>query len=455
MFPLELSLVFCCVAFAVALVRARPCLSMAAGNQAIVLRALLNIRDYGQPESQAPVPPYVFGSDQITTAANLMAFASLVIFAFALIPEAVPPAGATRRELPRLPKFSVVLLFVLLGIFVASTKTILQGGYADPDREVFYMNVPGGALVLAYGLVIYLAVRWTRTGTLSALKAFGVVFAVCFFTSFLKGHTGAVSGVLLTAGCLILREEPRVSRRALLLGATVALVVVVGALIRTVRVNLYDRGGAAVASFADELASSEAQKTQTGEGVESMANGAQYAAHILECVTLWDRGVSRGWKSIYLPLEYTLKPSFFIDLGIVPPRSQEAAWELGEYFIQNGGIYTVGEYYWNGGWPCVLIVFCGVALFMFKCDTTYYYSTRWLVMMCAFAPGLLMGFGYGFAQIARGAINGVWWILAFGVLGYIRSRRGKLTSADPGAHLLGSPIRLVSVNGGPSTRSPP
>ena len=137
-----------------------------------------------------------------------------------------------------------------------------------------------------------------------------------------------------------------------------------------------------------------------------LANGSQYAAHVLECIQLYQGGVSREWKSIYLPLEYTFKPAAVINaLGLT--RSEEAAWELARYFIHGGGIYLLGELYWNGGYLCVVLVFLGIAWWSYLCDTRSADSFFWCVCACFFYVGLLQGMGYGFAQVSRGMINGL------------------------------------------------
>src|SRR5205807_363304 len=86
--------------------------------------------------------------------------------------------------------------------------------------------------------------------------------------------------------------------------------------------------------------------------------------------------------------------------------------------------FTLGEYYWNGGWLCVILVYLGLGAFMYYCDTSYMRTARGLMMICAFAPGLLMGLGYGFAQVSRGMINGLLLLLCFAVLKRVRQRRG-------------------------------
>ena len=139
--------------------------------------------------------------------------------------------------------------------------------------------------------------------------------------------------------------------------------------------------------------------------MEGTGNGVQYAAHVLACISLYEAGISREWRSIYESLANTFRPSFLQEpLGLWRPK--EAAWELGEYYVHGGGIFVLGELYWNGGYPCAIIVLTALLWFCWRCDSGPRTGFTWLLILCNFAPSLLQGTGYGFSQITRGAVNG-------------------------------------------------
>ena len=127
------------------------------------------------------------------------------------------------------------------------------------------------------------------------------------------------------------------------------------------------------------------------------------ADHILECVTLYDGGVSREWRSIYNVIEYTFKPSFLQDTsgGSVPKKPRGT---LADHFVHGGGLNILGEFYWNGGFLCVFIMATALSFFCFILDKNWRSSPFCLLMLTQFGPPFLMGYGYGFAQASRGAI---------------------------------------------------
>jgi hypothetical protein len=127
---------------------------------------------------------------------------------------------------------------------------------------------------------------------------------------------------------------------------------------------------------------------------------------MLMCEALYDNGISRQWRSIYDVIEYTFKPSF-LERWLGWERSIDSRWELGHYYTHLGGIFVLGEFYWNGGWLCVMVMVTLLSFFASIVDMRYRASPFWLMMLVQFAPSLLMGCGYGFAQISRGAINGL------------------------------------------------
>jgi hypothetical protein len=135
------------------------------------------------------------------------------------------------------------------------------------------------------------------------------------------------------------------------------------------------------------------------------------------CVALYDNHHSREWRSIWGPLEYTVKPAVLLGpLGLT--RSREAAWELGDYFIHGGGINTFGEFYWNGGYFCLILMSAVTIGFLLAVDVLARRNWAWFALACCIAPGLVQGYGYGFAQVFRGIANGVIFLVPF--VAYLR-----------------------------------
>jgi hypothetical protein len=200
--------------------------------------------------------------------------------------------------------------------------------------------------------------------------------------------------------------EPRPLRRWATLGGSMAALVLFSLTVRSVRATFWQDGAESLSSLQQTLSDDDERIARTGEGVETMGNGVQYAAHVLECVELYESGLSREWRSVYLPVVYTFQPKFIM-LMLDLERPKEAAWELADYFIHGGGIFTLGELYWNGGYVCVLLVFAGLLWFCWLCDTRWRTSFVWLLLLCEFAPNTLQGMGYGFAQVSRGIFNGL------------------------------------------------
>jgi hypothetical protein len=300
-------------------------------------------------------------------------------------------------------------MLVLLGLYfvglIFSQKTIFTNAYTDPDRVLYGFNLSGGHALLA-SILLYEVVRCTLFGELSRPKGFSLLLAVFILTDYLKGQTGLATGYLIVAATLILGGEPQARRRWFSLGLALVALLAISLSIRGVRANFYERGTSSISAFSAALQTNEEEVSQTGEGAEAMGNGVQYAAHVLECISLYEAGVSREWRSVYLPVIYTFQPSFVMKLLDVE-RPKEAAWELADYYIHGGGIFVIGELYWNGGYACVAIVFGAVLLLCWLCDTRWRASFVWLLLLCCFAPGVLQGAGYGFAQVSRGLFNGL------------------------------------------------
>jgi hypothetical protein len=57
-----------------------------------------------------------------------------------------------------------------------------------------------------------------------------------------------------------------------------------------------------------------------------------------------------------------------------------------------------------------------IVLLASACDRRYGRSATWLFIACNFAPGVLMGMGYGFNHLMRGLINGLLALVAYRLL---------------------------------------
>jgi hypothetical protein len=304
------------------------------------------------------------------------------------------------------PKAVLVAIGAYFALLAVSTRTVFSGAYAGQEAR-YDMNT-GGLHALICSLFLYELVRRRLLFQISARKAFALIFLVFAVTSYAKGGTGFPTGYMVVATVLMLprsgasRRLRNMVRIATVLGGLLFLALMV----RTVRTTLYEEGTNAISTFVDSVAESEAERETRGEGLEATANASQSAAHILECVTLYDAGFSREWRSIYNVLEYTFKPSFLLRT-FEWERSVEAAWELRDHFVHGGGINVLGEFYWNGGFLCVVIMATALSFFCFVADKKWRASPFWLLLLTQFAPAFLMGYGYGFSQTSRGAINGL------------------------------------------------
>ena len=387
---------------AVALVRLRPAAFILLFNQIVTLRSLGNMARFGPPERQAYLPRSIYSPQALGIAWNIFAIATLILALIVLVPGVRRPPQAL-RPLPRWLLWALGLYFAAV---ILSSRTILTHSYADPERHVFDLNL-SGIHALLVGLLLYEVYRRVRDGLLRPASALGLLLLLFIATDYLKGSTGFPTGALIGIGFMALGSMGLAWPRRL---ANVAVMLLaLGTLslsVRSVRAALHAEGGEALRNVVVETPLLEQSRARQGEGAEMLANGSQYAAHVLECIQLYQGGVSREWKSIYLPLEYTFKPAAVINaLGLT--RSEEAAWELARYFIHGGGIYLLGELYWNGGYLCVVLVFLGIAWWSYLCDTRSADSFFWCVCACFFYVGLLQGMGYGFAQVSRGMINGL------------------------------------------------
>ena len=404
----------------VALLRLRAATFMFAANQLSVLRALGHIDGFGQPRSQGFLPASVFSTENLAIAANLFVCATLLLAVCVSLPA---QRGATAERLPPVPRWLSALLLLYFALLAFSSRTIFSNSYTDPERVLYGLNLSGAHQFLA-SIFLYEIVRRSIAGELSRLKAFALLLATFISIDYLKGQTGLASGFMVASAFLVLGWEPRPGQRWLTFGGAMLTVFALALVVRGVRSDAYEQGASrSIGAFADSLQRNEEQTATTGEGAELYGNGTQYAAHVLECISLYEAGVSREWRSVYLPIVYTFQPSFLVSLvGIERPK--EAAWELADYYIHGGGIFVLGELYWNGGYLCAALVYAGILGFAYLCDTRARHSFAWLLLLCQFAPGSLQGMGYGFAQVSRGLFNG---LLALGIYWLVkRARRSAL-----------------------------
>jgi hypothetical protein len=410
------------VALVFALFLLRPATIIIAANQILTLAGLANIARYGQPHSQGFLPMSVFSEDNLEIARNIFTITSIILLASLLLPG--PRANADPRLLPRVPKLLVRTMLLYFVLAIMQGGSIFTASYTELDKSFFGLSL-GGAHAFVCSVFLYEIVRRTRVGELKRRTGFAILLSLFVCTDYLKGQTGLATGFVLTAIMLVFSGEPRPLRRVWITGALLITLASLAASVRQLRSTLHAEQGQAFTQFASTVQTLHESRS---EGVESLGNGTQYAAHVLECVTLYESGVSRQWSSIYRPLLYTFQPSFLVGpLGIV--RAKEAAWELADYFIHGGGIFTVGELYWNGGYLCVLIVFAGIALLSWRCDTAFAGGFGWMMVACQFTPNLLQGMGYGFAQVSRGAINGM---LALGIYWLVRRVTAQPSPISPG-----------------------
>ena len=403
---------------AVALLRMRPATIIIAANQILVLVALGNIDRFGEPASQGYLPASVFSIENIAIASNLFLITTAMLLVIAFLPLR---RGQPQAALPRVPSWALALLLGYFVLVTFSQHTILTSAYGGPNAALYNVSLGGGGYAFLASFILYEIVRRTMVGEMKRWTGFLVLFALFFATDYLKGSTGLASGFVITAAVLIFSGEERPIRRWVTLGAILAGLVLFLAAVRTMRTTLSREGAAAFSDFNRRVETNASDRASNAEGLETMGNGTQYAAHVLECISLYEAGISREWRSIYLPLVYTFEPSFLLKpLDI--ERPQEAAWELATYYIHGGGIFVVGELYWNGGYLCVALVFAALAWLAWRCDSSYRDSFLWLVMVCNFSSNLFQGMGYGFAQVSRGAINGLLTLLVWKAAGLISRR---------------------------------
>lgn len=421
MIPFELLIAVSLGVAFLALVRFRPGTFIIAGNQATTLLALLHFQRYGQPASQSFLPGSLFEPRYLEIASNAFAIVTaLLVVSVLWRPKKRPPADP--RSLPAVPRPLVWAILAYFAVAFAYSPTIATSAYENAAWTIGGVNL-GGLNAFLNSLLIYEAYRRTALGRWRPWVAAMGVFLLFFCTDYLKGSTGLASGYIAVGLVLLLSlERRRGLRLGMLLGAMAAMILVAG-LVRSIRQDFHERGSAALDEAWSSWMGERQGSAQTAEGIEYQGNGTQYACHVLECIALYEEGMSRGWRSIVNPVIYTFEPSFLLEpLGLERPL--DAPWELGRHYIHGGGIYIVGDLYWNGGYLCVLLIGLLIVALAYTCDTRYLSSAGWLMVACQFSPGLLQGMGYGFAQIFRGGFNGILAMAMYWLLSRVRTVSG-------------------------------
>ena len=403
-----------------AALRQRPATCILALDQVLVLRSLIAIQNLGRPESQVSVPLWVFSPNNVPTAIGIFAVAAAVQLFFVLLPsKRVECPGSSLQPVPR-PVLVVLLAY--FAVAALSSDTIFAAPYLHPRGWTIQGIELGGLNQLFLALFFYEIVRRIFSGQLRPWKGLAVIGLVFLFTDYLKGSTGNATGFLVTAALILpMPSGATTAMRWRHAAKTLGIILAIASftfLVRQVRTTLYNRGADAVSDVVDIGVHTYGAPATGASGYEDAGIGYQYAAHIYECISLYDMGRSREWKSFYQVIEFTLKPSF---LGF--DRSEDAAYDLQDHFVGGGGSYTVGEFYWNGGYLAVVVGFILVAGWAFLCDTRYRRGQMWLALFCTFAPQLLEGAGYGLVNLARGAANGIWLALLLWGFRFISARR--------------------------------
>jgi hypothetical protein len=383
-----------------ALARLRPATFFFSANQLVTLRALSDARSHGALESQSLFPAGLLTSEHLDIALALFVLSTAILTFFGSLPASKAPGIAPQR-LPALPAWLQLAMAVYFAVVFFSTDTVFANAYGSDQGFNYQFNM-GGLHALIVSLALYEVYRRVQLGSINRFVAFILVFVFFVLMDYIKGQTGLAAGNLLFAAIMLLGAGSHAKGlpQWVAMAVAIAAVVSLSAAIRVLRTSIADDGSAALHSLAPE------HDSGSKGFLERSTNGEQYAAHVLECISLYESDHSREWRSVYNPILFTFEPAFLLEpLGITRPK--DAPWELGEYFVHGGGIFVVGELYWNGGYLCVAIVLTIILGAAYLCDTRYRTSFVWLMLLCEFAPTLLMGVGYGFAQVSRGFINGL------------------------------------------------
>lgn len=410
----------------VALVRSRPGALIIAANLATALRSLSNIVNFGQPSSESFIPFSVFSPRNVDIAGVLFLIATAWLGVSVLVGSS--NAGRTTPTFPPLPRWLLVALGLICVAETLSSGSLATEAYQNTSGTILGFSL-GGANPLIWSLILYEIARRTLIKAWRPSTGFLVLSTILFLVSFSKGSTGLATGYEVAAIVLLWRNVDSLRMRLLASVTLIAATVFGVYLLRGIRTTFFERGTGAVSEVLEAGSEIEASRQTTGEGIERSGNGTQYASHTLECINLYEAGNSREWRSVYYPIIYTFEPAPLLDVLKVT-RPQEAAWELADYYNHGGGIYILGELYWNGGYLCVFVVFGLLVLLTFYCDTRFHSSAFWLMMCCQFVPSFLMGAGYGFAQVSRGAFNDLLVMLAYW-LSLQRKFRWRRADHDP------------------------
>jgi hypothetical protein len=433
------------VAVVGALVQRRPNILIFSANHIVVLLAARNLELRGPPPAFHYLPPMLFAPSMLRDAADVLSVPTFMLLVAGVVRLNVRPRT---EPLAKVPTGVLWVLAAYFAVLLFSTRTLFQTVYASADQTLYGASAGGGIYVLAWAVTTFELRRRVDAGQMSAGQSLGLVAGMILFLDFLKGTTGIAAGIVTTVGFLVFipgllaegraSEAPQLTRRSTWRGIAAAALLMISLggvvmFVRNSRTYIATEGidGAAVIAFRrlTSLSSSESE-----EGLEGAANGTQGAAHVLMCVALYDNQHSREWRSIWGPFEYTVKPAVLVaPLGLT--RSREAAWELGDYFIHGGGINTFGEFYWNGGYLCLILMSAVTIGFLLALDVLARRHWGWFALACCVAPGLVQGYGYGFAQVFRGVANGLIFFLPF--ITYVRfvdwqKSRSQLALRRPG-----------------------
>ncbi|MBN8610220.1 MAG: hypothetical protein J0L92_06535 [Deltaproteobacteria bacterium] len=451
-----LQLTLLTVAAAFAFVRMRPAILVFSANHAAVVLGLMHIDEGGRPLRYAYNPQFLFETDTVARALEICLVPTILLACAALVPGPTNPPP--RRSLPRIPTPLLVIIGGYLLLIAASSRTIFEASYTSVDQGSSG-GLTGGIYPLAWAFVLLAMRERIDAGAIRPSRAFAGVVALLVVLDFSKGSTGLAAGVFVAALLLVyvpgmLRDaaatqprtsadtsaasEPRATPRqtARVLGIAAVIVVALVTLVVLIRGSRAEMSRVGV---VDALAAATETLAADDDvvGIESRANGDQGAVHVLMCAALYDGGISREWRSVWGPFEYTFKPSLLMRwLNLT--RSPEAAWELMDYFIHLGGINTFGEFYWNGGFLCLFVMSFLLIGALFWLDVASRWSTVALAMSCAVIPNLVQGYGYGFAQIFRGFSNGALFVLP--VLAYLRYVEWERSKKK---HALSRPVALA------------
>ena len=249
-----------------AIIRVRPGALIFAANNALAARAMANVAQYGQPESQSFLPGNVFSTDNIEIARTVLVLSVGCSLAFVL---AGRPTARRTLVPPKLPFYNVIygMIALYLVTLVLASKTIAQNDYTDPNRTFAVVSL-GGGHALVVGLVLCEFYRRICIKQLKPHRAFLLLLGLCVLTDFVKGATGMATGILVTGAVLFLGHGRTPVRRAAMILSAVILIVTLSALVRGIRESLAEEGVSSVSTFVSSLSPTQSDESRTGEGME-------------------------------------------------------------------------------------------------------------------------------------------------------------------------------------------